>query len=480
MLTWTDTSIARAEGLDDLGVVAEIDAGARVVVFEICATVLMSSYTGSHRYLVRPGESAVRIGALPTVLTALLGWWGIALLVTPRALWRNLRGGVDVTAAVRAERLVRAAAAATKAAAEAEAQEHLRAAATYGTLDERRASALERLERGDVEGAWLLVGDALGREPAVDRDLPLVRRLLMALHDGRRWGRAERVAALLEREFPDEARRGILATTLGRIARESGRPDGYVSPPPWWQTGRGLTAIVSVVLALAGAAALAANAWIREHRTVHVVNGTRDSVRVEVAGASPPSLALAPGARGSIVVAEGDLRTRIARGDREVERVHSLRSDFLDRFGSVVVVLNVEGAGLLIREQAAFGGSGRQRRVDPPESLFGPEFVVVEGAGHAFEPFPAQSGTKKVVRVLTRVDFYAGHPARLIRLIPEGTPARALDFLELHLRLAPDDEDTLERYVEVAREASEAARAERFLAAPSAPEAWRGARERVR
>ncbi|MCO5167024.1 MAG: hypothetical protein M9894_11735 [Planctomycetes bacterium] len=480
MLAWTDTSIARAEGLDDEGVVAAIDAGARVVVFEMCVTLLLGYYTGSHRYLVRPGESAVRIGALPTVLTALLGWWGIALLVTPRALWRNLRGGVDVTAQVRAERLMRAAAAASKAAAEAEAQEGLRAAAAFGTLDERRAGAMQRLEQGDVEGAWLLVGDALGREPAVDRDLPLLRRLVMALHDGRRWGRAERVATVLEREFPDEARRGLLATALRRLAREAGRPDGYVPPPPWWQTGRGLTAIVSGLLVLAGAAALAANAWIREHRTVHVVNGTRDPVRVEVAGASPPSLDLAPGKRGVIVVAEGDLRARIARGGREVERVHALRSAFLDRFGSAVVVLNVEGAGLLICEQAAFGGSGRRRRVDPPQSLFGPELVVVEGASYAFEPFPASAGTKEVVRVLTRVDFYAGRPSRLIGLIPEGTPARALDFLELHLRLAPDDEDTLERYVEVARDAREAARAERFLAAPDAPAAWRDARERLR
>lgn len=61
--------------------------------------------------------------------------------------------------------------------------------------------------------------------------------------------------------------------------------------------------------------------------------------------------------------------------------------------------------------------------------------------------------------------------------MPDATPARALEFLELHLRLAPDDARTLAAYVELAeREARD--RAAAFLRQGGHP-AWEAAAQRL-
>lgn len=61
--------------------------------------------------------------------------------------------------------------------------------------------------------------------------------------------------------------------------------------------------------------------------------------------------------------------------------------------------------------------------------------------------------------------------------MPDGTPERALDFLELHLRLAPDDADTLAGYVTLARACEAGPRAAAFLAGGGP--AWSEAAKRL-
>jgi len=57
---------------------------------------------GTDIYLVRAGENRILKGLPWTLITLLVGWWGIPWgpINTVRTLWTNFHGGEDVTAAV--------------------------------------------------------------------------------------------------------------------------------------------------------------------------------------------------------------------------------------------------------------------------------------------------------------------------------------------------------------------------------------------
>jgi len=77
--------------------------GARFIVFECCVSVLLAtSKEPTDIYLVRKNESAIRKGLIWTIITLLLGWWGIPWgpIYTIKALTTNFNGGKDVTQAV--------------------------------------------------------------------------------------------------------------------------------------------------------------------------------------------------------------------------------------------------------------------------------------------------------------------------------------------------------------------------------------------
>lgn len=244
-MEWEDTSIARADGMDERAMLSAIDAGARVVVFELVASLALNYYTSRRRHLVLPGETPQWVGLRATSATALLGWWGVGLLQTPVSMYRNLTGGVDVTDEVRLELETRL----TEKVQRAEAQAEVEASLTAETTA-RRVRALASLDRGDVEEAWALVGDDASRERgSLTRDLPLLRRLLTALHDRRLWTRAARVAQALERDFPYEVR-GYTETMVRRVEARSNDPDGAAPRQPWWAIP------LLILLGLGGAAAM--------------------------------------------------------------------------------------------------------------------------------------------------------------------------------------------------------------------------------
>ncbi|HNN94812.1 MAG TPA: hypothetical protein PKI03_21195 [Pseudomonadota bacterium] len=88
------------EGMSDIEIKHEIEKGGRFVIFEYTISILIMTFkrpTGV--YFIRAGESAA-MKALPwTLLTLVLGWWGIpwGFIYTPMALFTNLSGGKDVT-----------------------------------------------------------------------------------------------------------------------------------------------------------------------------------------------------------------------------------------------------------------------------------------------------------------------------------------------------------------------------------------------
>lgn len=78
----------------------ELLSGARFLVFEYCISLILVTFKRrSSIYFVRAGESPWRKSIGFTLITILLGWWGIPWgpIYTVKALYINLRGGLDIT-----------------------------------------------------------------------------------------------------------------------------------------------------------------------------------------------------------------------------------------------------------------------------------------------------------------------------------------------------------------------------------------------
>jgi hypothetical protein len=78
----------------------QLARGGRLVFFEFCVSlVFVSLRCPSEVYLLRPGERGLVRGLPFTVLSLLLGWWGVPWgpIYTPLTLLTNLSGGRDVT-----------------------------------------------------------------------------------------------------------------------------------------------------------------------------------------------------------------------------------------------------------------------------------------------------------------------------------------------------------------------------------------------
>jgi len=93
-------------GLDALTLAdleAELRAGARFVFFEYCISLaFVTLRRPSAVVLLRKDELGLVRGLPYTLISLLLGWWGLpwGLVYTPLAVFTNLSGGRDVTAEV--------------------------------------------------------------------------------------------------------------------------------------------------------------------------------------------------------------------------------------------------------------------------------------------------------------------------------------------------------------------------------------------
>lgn len=81
---------------------AQLEQGGRLVVFFYAISALVVSFKRSSAVYYIPPGGGTFAKALPYILISLLvGWWGIpfGLVYTPSAIFRDLRGGEDVTRA---------------------------------------------------------------------------------------------------------------------------------------------------------------------------------------------------------------------------------------------------------------------------------------------------------------------------------------------------------------------------------------------
>jgi hypothetical protein len=98
--------MAKIKGIDGMlpqEITFELNRGGKFVVYRYCFSALVVTVMqGTDIYFVRADESRIGKGLPWTLLTLLVGWWGIPWgpIHTVRSLWTNFHGGEDVTAAV--------------------------------------------------------------------------------------------------------------------------------------------------------------------------------------------------------------------------------------------------------------------------------------------------------------------------------------------------------------------------------------------
>jgi hypothetical protein len=98
--------IVGVEGLTNEQVHDEIRRGGRFVMYQYCISiVLMTFKRPSSIYFLKAGDGSVGKGVGFSMVSLLLGWWGIPWgpIYTLQSLWVNFRGGRDVTQEVIAQ-----------------------------------------------------------------------------------------------------------------------------------------------------------------------------------------------------------------------------------------------------------------------------------------------------------------------------------------------------------------------------------------
>jgi len=82
----------------------ELQSGTKIIVFQYCFSIFILSFKRpSPAFLVKVNESQWNLGIKYSLISFLFGWWGIPWgpIWTISTLFRNLKGGVDVTYDVR-------------------------------------------------------------------------------------------------------------------------------------------------------------------------------------------------------------------------------------------------------------------------------------------------------------------------------------------------------------------------------------------
>jgi len=91
------------EGLSEDQIKFELSRGARFVVFQYCISIIILTFKrSSDIYFIKAGEGTFGKGIIHTLISLLLGWWGVPWgpIYTIQSLITNSCGGRDVTQAV--------------------------------------------------------------------------------------------------------------------------------------------------------------------------------------------------------------------------------------------------------------------------------------------------------------------------------------------------------------------------------------------
>ncbi len=96
--------MAKIVGLEDIKsdghLQQEIQQGGKFVIYQYCISLLVITFKrSSNIYFITHEQNALVKGIPFTLLSLVLGWWGIPWgpIYTIQSIWMNFKGGKDVT-----------------------------------------------------------------------------------------------------------------------------------------------------------------------------------------------------------------------------------------------------------------------------------------------------------------------------------------------------------------------------------------------
>ncbi|MGB0522012.1 MAG: hypothetical protein ACPGJS_03590 [Flammeovirgaceae bacterium] len=94
------TPIKNIEGLSPDDITRALSLGGKFVIYQYCISIIFMTFKyNSEIHFVKSRQTGIIQGLKFTLLTLLLGWWGIPRgpIYTINSIFNNLTGGVDVT-----------------------------------------------------------------------------------------------------------------------------------------------------------------------------------------------------------------------------------------------------------------------------------------------------------------------------------------------------------------------------------------------
>lgn len=96
--------MSKIVGLEDIKssgeLQAEIAQGAKFVMYQFCISIVIMTFKrSSNIFFISHDQNAVVKGLPYTLLSLVLGWWGIPWgpIYTIQSVWVNFKGGKDIT-----------------------------------------------------------------------------------------------------------------------------------------------------------------------------------------------------------------------------------------------------------------------------------------------------------------------------------------------------------------------------------------------
>ena len=103
-LIYAGGHMSKIVGMDDIKsgghLQQEINQGGKFVIYQFCISILVITFKrSSNIYFISHEQNAVVKGLPYTLLSLILGWWGIPWgpIYTIQSMWVNFKGGKDVT-----------------------------------------------------------------------------------------------------------------------------------------------------------------------------------------------------------------------------------------------------------------------------------------------------------------------------------------------------------------------------------------------